>query len=191
MSRMWRTHYCLGCDVHTIVSFSVTMASACGREETPLPCAPSSRLSAAPSCSSVTRFVCLLLLLLLFFQAVDGCLCLFPSLFAVQRQTKSPPLDPWDAVRLQQVLFWDDTNLWEFSPIVGHVDVDHARHFSCLLFSCWILVWNAAMDFGEQAVQFFKLVTNCLCSDSHTPVITHLLRLCQDAVTYVSEHLCL
>ena len=118
--------------MHTIVSFSVTMASACGREETPLPCAPSSRLSAAPPCSSVTRFF------FFFFQAVDGCLCLFPSLFAVQRQTKSPPLDPWDAVRLQQVLFWDDTNLWEFSPIVGHVDVDHALHFSCLLFSYWI-----------------------------------------------------
>ena len=44
------------------------------------------------------------------------------------------------------------------------------------------------MYIREQAVQVVKLVTNCLCSDSNTPVITQLLCLCHDAVTDVSVH---
>ena len=45
------------------------------------------------------------------------------------------------------------------------------------------------MYVGEQAVYVFKLVTNCLCSDSNTRVITQFLRLCDDAVTDTLVHL--
>ena len=41
----------------------------------------------------------------------------------------------------------------------------------------------------EQAVQGFKLVTNCLCSDRNTPIITVPLCLCNDAVTNILVHL--
>ena len=45
------------------------------------------------------------------------------------------------------------------------------------------------MHIGEQAVQVFTLVTNCLCSDSNISVITQFLRLCDDAVTDTLVHL--
>lgn len=44
------------------------------------------------------------------------------------------------------------------------------------------------MYVGEQAVQVFKLVTNCLCSDSNIPVITQFLRLCDNAVIDTLVH---